>query len=90
MPALRHIVHTFLLICIAICVLVGAIVPAGVMAVVTTYLFRAYGVVGILILVDGVLGAFYSIPWLSGIGISWLIVSELVRPLLIISNQDTV
>jgi len=63
---------------------------AGMIAVVTTYLFRAYGVVVILILVDGVLGAFYGIPWLSGIGISWLIVSELVRPLLIISNQDTV
>lgn len=90
MHALRHTLHAMLLLLFGVCTLIGALLFAAVVAAMITYWFRAYGVVVMLILIDGVLGAFYGIPWLSVIGISWLLVSEITRPLLTISNQDTV
>ncbi len=90
MGKLPLVTHMVLLGCFSVCVLVGALPLAVVLAGAITYWYRAYGVAVALILIDATLGSFTGMPWLSLCGLVWLIVSEVIRPLLAISTQDTV
>lgn len=90
MNTLSWIMHGGLLVGFGVSVLLGAFLPASLLALLITYWFRAYGVVVMVGLIDAYLGAFYGVPWLSLGGIAWFGFSEWVRPLLVIANQDTV
>ena len=77
-----------LYIVIALLVVQNHLFIAGLLAVWFTYRVGAVWLIPLAICIDGFFGAFYHVPLFSVVMAFWYLVSELIRPALILQPKQ--
>jgi hypothetical protein len=85
---MKLILNIILFFCIAIMVLQNHLIIAGILALLFTFRCGAVWLLLLAFLIDGYFGAFSSMPVFSLGMLVWYVVSEIIRPQLLLQYES--
>ena len=85
---MKTFINIILYISTALLVLQNHLLLAAALAVIFTFRVNAVWLIVLSVAIDGYFGAFYSLPLFSLVSIFWYVVSEYLRPLLVVQYKQ--